>query len=145
MDWTELITALIAAVSAIGGSALVQSKATAVLEVRMDALKENVAALSERMNEQNQLQNRVLKLEWETAHAQQKREAEYDQKHLETMDKGGRHPIAENVCTIGSGGDGRSCDVYRSELANRRRNGGDGGDLVGFHELGRIAGSDRNK
>ena len=32
MDWTEIITAGIAALGAVGGSALMQSKATAVLQ-----------------------------------------------------------------------------------------------------------------
>ncbi|MCD7958634.1 MAG: hypothetical protein LUF89_03740 [Ruminococcus sp.] len=64
MDWTEIITAVIAAVAAVGGSALVQSKATAVLQAKFEALKEeDIATLSGRVDKHNQLQERVLKNE----------------------------------------------------------------------------------
>ena len=46
MDWTEIITAGIAALGAVGGSALMQSKATAVLQVKLDALRNDVDTLS---------------------------------------------------------------------------------------------------
>ena len=63
MDWTEIITAIIAAAAAVGGSALVQSKAAAVLQAKFEALKEDIAVLSGRVDKHNQLQERVLKNE----------------------------------------------------------------------------------
>lgn len=63
MDWTEIITAVIAAVAAVGVSALVQSKATAVLQAKFEALKEDIATLSGRVDKHNQLQERMLKNE----------------------------------------------------------------------------------
>ena len=50
MDWTEIITAGIAALGAVGGSALMQSKATAVLQVKLDALRNDVDTLSTTRN-----------------------------------------------------------------------------------------------
>ena len=50
MDWTEIITAGIAALGAVGGSALMQSKSTAVLQVKLDALRNDVDTLSRRVD-----------------------------------------------------------------------------------------------
>lgn len=55
MDWTEIITAGIAALGAVGGSALMQSKATAVLQVKLDALRSDVDTLSRRVDKHNNL------------------------------------------------------------------------------------------
>lgn len=63
MDFTEIITAAIAAVSAIAGSALMQNKAAAVLQVKMDSLKEDLAKLSLRVDKHNNLLDRMTKVE----------------------------------------------------------------------------------
>lgn len=63
MDWTEIITAVIAAVSAVLGSALVQSKSLAVLQTKLEAVKEDVQELSARVDKHNQLQERMIKVE----------------------------------------------------------------------------------
>lgn len=59
MDWTEIITAGIAALGAVGGSALMQSKATAVLQVKLDALRNDVDTLSRRVDKHNNLIDRM--------------------------------------------------------------------------------------
>lgn len=63
MDFTEIITAGITAVAAVAGSALMQNKATAVLQVKMDSLKEDLAKLSLRVDKHNSVQDRILKAE----------------------------------------------------------------------------------
>lgn len=63
MDFTEIITAAIAAISAIAGSALTQNKATAVLQVKLDSLKEDLSKLSLRVDKHNNVQDRILKAE----------------------------------------------------------------------------------
>lgn len=63
MDWTEIITAAIAAVGAVAGSVLVQSKQLAVLQTKIEALKEDLASLSARVDKHNQLQDRMLRAE----------------------------------------------------------------------------------
>lgn len=63
MDFTEIITAAIAAISAIVGSALMQNKATAVLQVKLDSLKEDLSKLSLRVDKHNNVQDRILKAE----------------------------------------------------------------------------------
>jgi uncharacterized protein YigA (DUF484 family) len=63
LDWTEIITAAIAAVGAVAGSVLVQSKQLAVLQAKMEALKEDLASLSTRVDKHNQLQDRMLRAE----------------------------------------------------------------------------------
>lgn len=59
MDWTEIITAGIAALGAVVGSALMQSKATAVLQVKLDALRSDVDTLSRRVDKHNNLIDRM--------------------------------------------------------------------------------------
>lgn len=59
MDWTEIVTAGIAALGAVGGSALMQSKATAVLRVKLDALRNDVDTLSWRVDKHNNLIDRM--------------------------------------------------------------------------------------
>ena len=59
MNWTEIITAVIAALGAVGGSALMQSKATAVLQVKLDALRNDVDTLSRRVDKHNNLIDRM--------------------------------------------------------------------------------------
>lgn len=59
MDWTEIVTAGIAALGAVGGSALMQSKATAVLQVKLDALRNDVDTLSRRVDKHNNLIDRM--------------------------------------------------------------------------------------
>lgn len=59
MDWTEIVTAGIAALGAVGGSALMQSKATAVLRVKLDALRNDVDTLSRRVDKHNNLIDRM--------------------------------------------------------------------------------------
>lgn len=63
MDFTEIITAGIAAISAIAGSALMQNKATAILQVKMDSLKDDLLKLSARVDKHNSVQDRILKAE----------------------------------------------------------------------------------
>jgi uncharacterized protein YigA (DUF484 family) len=63
LDWTEIITAAIAAVGAVAGSVLVQSKQLAVLQTKIEALKEDLASLSARVDKHNQLQDRMLRAE----------------------------------------------------------------------------------
>ena len=60
MDWTEIITAGIAAAGAVAGSALMQSKTTAVLKERLDALRKDVEVLSRRVDKHNGVQECVL-------------------------------------------------------------------------------------
>ena len=59
MDWTEIITAGIAAIGAVGGSALMQNKATAILQVKLDALRSDVDTLSRRVDKHNNLISRM--------------------------------------------------------------------------------------
>ena len=59
MDWTEIVTAGIAALGAVGGSALMQSKATAVLQVKLDALRNDADTLSRRVDKHNNLIDRM--------------------------------------------------------------------------------------
>ena len=59
MDWTEIITAGIAAAGAVAGSALMQST-TAILKERLDALRKDVEVLSRRVDKHNGVQERVL-------------------------------------------------------------------------------------
>lgn len=59
MDWTEIITAGIAALGAVGGSALMQSKSTAILQVKLDALRSDVDTLSRRVDKHNHLIDRM--------------------------------------------------------------------------------------
>lgn len=59
MDWTEIVTAGIAALGAVGGSALMQSKATAVLRVKLDAFRNDVDTLSRRVDKHNNLIDRM--------------------------------------------------------------------------------------
>ena len=59
IDWTEIVTAGIAALGAVGGSALMQSKATAVLQVKLDALRNDVDTLSRRVDKHNNLIDRM--------------------------------------------------------------------------------------
>ena len=59
MDWTEIITAGIAALSAVRGSALMQNKATAILQVKLDALRSDVDTLSRRVDKHNNLIDRM--------------------------------------------------------------------------------------
>ena len=63
MDWTEIVTAGIAALGAVGGSALMQSKATAVLQVKLDALRNDVDTLSRRVDKHNTLIDRMTSAE----------------------------------------------------------------------------------
>jgi hypothetical protein len=63
MDWTEIITALIAAIGAVGGSAMIQSKSTAILQAKLEALKEDVATLSKRVDRHNGVVSRTAVLE----------------------------------------------------------------------------------
>lgn len=63
MDFTEIITAGIAAVAAVAGSALTLNKATAILQVKIDALKEDVGTLSGRVDKHNNLIERMTKAE----------------------------------------------------------------------------------
>lgn len=65
MNWTEIITAAIAALGAIIGSALIQSKTTAVLQAKLDALKEDVKTLSARVDKHNGVVERTAVLEHE--------------------------------------------------------------------------------
>ena len=59
MDWTEIITAGIAAIGAVGGSALMQNKVTAILQVKLDALRSDVDTLSRRVDKHNNLIDRM--------------------------------------------------------------------------------------
>lgn len=63
MDWTEIVTAGIAALGAVGGSALMQNKATAILQVKLDALRSAVDTLSRRVDKHNNLLDRMTKVE----------------------------------------------------------------------------------
>lgn len=63
MEWTEIITAIIAALGAVAGSALMQSKTTAILQTKLEALRGDVETLSRRVDKHNDVQNRVLRAE----------------------------------------------------------------------------------
>ena len=63
MEWTEIITAGIGALGAVGGSALMQNKATAILQVKLDALRSDVDTLSRRVDKHNNLLDRMTKVE----------------------------------------------------------------------------------
>lgn len=65
MNWTEIITACIAALGAVCGSAMMQSKTTAVLQAKLDALKEDVKVLSGRVDKHNGVIERTAVLEHE--------------------------------------------------------------------------------
>lgn len=63
MEWAEIISAAIAAIGAVFGSAIIQSKTTAILQTKLEALKEDLARLSDRVNKHNNLIDRMTKAE----------------------------------------------------------------------------------
>ena len=59
-DWKQWAKAAgIAAIGAGGGAALMQNKATAILQVKLDALRSDVDTLSRRVDKHNNLIDRM--------------------------------------------------------------------------------------
>lgn len=58
-----VVTPLISAAGAFMGAVLTSNKKSAVLEAKLDMLKEDVTKLSEKVNEYNHLNERMVKLE----------------------------------------------------------------------------------
>lgn len=64
MDWTEILTALLAAVASICGSALVQSKSVAVLETKLTHVASEVEQMRRKLERQDTLGSRLDRVEW---------------------------------------------------------------------------------
>jgi peptidoglycan hydrolase CwlO-like protein len=60
---TEIITAIISAGAAIGGSWLVQNKTIAVLQTKLEDLKEDINKLSARVDSHNNFGLKIERLE----------------------------------------------------------------------------------
>lgn len=63
MDWTSIITAIIAAAGGYIGSLVSNNKHLAVLETKLDGLKEELTRQGARIDAHNHLNERITKLE----------------------------------------------------------------------------------
>jgi len=63
MDWTSIIVAIIAAAGGYIGSLVSNNKHLAVLETKLDALKEELTKQGNRIDQHNHLNERITKLE----------------------------------------------------------------------------------
>ena len=63
MDWAEIIVALIAGAGGFLGAVVSNNKQLAVLATKLDALKEELARQSSRIDQHNHLNERITKLE----------------------------------------------------------------------------------
>ena len=60
---TDIIIAALAFAGTLAGSMLANSKAQAVLEERVNGIKEDIVTLSERVDKHNHLNDRLIKVE----------------------------------------------------------------------------------
>lgn len=60
---SAIITAILSSVASISGSMFVQNKKQAVLETKLDALKEDISTLSIRVDKHNTVIERTTRLE----------------------------------------------------------------------------------
>ena len=63
MNWTEIIVAVIAAAGGYLGAVVSNNKHLAILETKLDAIKEDLAEHSRRIDQHNHLNERITKLE----------------------------------------------------------------------------------
>lgn len=63
MDWTSIIVAIIAAAGGYLGSLVSNNKHLAVLETKLDGLKEELTRQGSRIDAHNHLNERITKLE----------------------------------------------------------------------------------
>ena len=63
MDWTSIIVAIIAAAGGYLGSLVSNNKHLAVLETKLDGLKEELTRQGARIDAHNHLNERITKLE----------------------------------------------------------------------------------
>lgn len=63
MNWTDIIVALIAAAGGYLGAVVSNNKHLAVLETKLDALKEELEKQGSRIDQHNHLNERITKLE----------------------------------------------------------------------------------
>lgn len=59
MEYTDIITAAISAAAAVAGSMLANNKTMAVLQTKLDSLKEDVKKLSTRVDKHNSVVERM--------------------------------------------------------------------------------------
>ena len=63
MNWTEIIVALIAAAGGYLGAVVSNNKHLAILETKLDAIKEDLAEHSRRIDQHNHLNERLTAVE----------------------------------------------------------------------------------
>ncbi len=63
MNWTEIIVAVVAAAGGFFGAVLSNNKQLAIVETKLDAIKEDIAEHGRRIDAHNHLNERVTKLE----------------------------------------------------------------------------------
>jgi uncharacterized membrane-anchored protein YhcB (DUF1043 family) len=63
MEWTNIIVAIIAAAGGFFGCVLTNNKQLAIVQTKLDNLKEQLAQQSARIDAHNNFQNRIVALE----------------------------------------------------------------------------------
>lgn len=63
MDWTEIIVAVIAAAGGYLGAVVSNNKHLAVLETKLESIKDELTKQGERIDRHNHLNERITKLE----------------------------------------------------------------------------------
>lgn len=63
MDWTDIIIALIAAAGGFLGSVVSNNKQLAIVQTKLDAVKEELTKQGARIDQHNHLNERITKLE----------------------------------------------------------------------------------
>lgn len=63
MDWTDIIIALIAAAGGFLGSVVSNNKQLAIVQTKLDAVKEELTKQGTRIDQHNHLNERITKLE----------------------------------------------------------------------------------
>ncbi|MBO7449402.1 MAG: hypothetical protein J6U54_03450 [Clostridiales bacterium] len=63
MDWTEIVVAIVAAAGGCLGAIVSNNRHLAVLETKLDALKEELVKQGNRIDQHNHLNERITKLE----------------------------------------------------------------------------------
>lgn len=63
MDWTDVIVALIAASGGFLGAVVSNSKQLAIMQTKLESLKEELTKQGDRIDQHNHLNERITKLE----------------------------------------------------------------------------------
>ena len=63
MNWTDIIIALIAATGGFLGSVMSNNKQLAIVQTKLDTLKEELTRQGQRIDQHNHLNERITKLE----------------------------------------------------------------------------------